>query len=605
MVQFAKPLNPFIVFCQKTIPLAFDESMSFMEAIYALKAYLENEIIPTVNTNAQAVTDLTNLVNQLQDYIEHYFDNLDVQEEINNKLDAMAEAGTLQEIIGEYLNATAIWGFDTVSSMKSSANLINGSFARTLGYYAKNDKGSALYKIRTITNDDVVDEKFILEMTNDNSLIAELIVTDTISPEQIGAKRNQTNDDAPYIQDCITYSKANGVKVTFGNNIYYVKSSLNIPEFYSIAFENITLQAIDTIAEGMINVKNIPVNKHHGVISNVILDQNNYAHAGIYVYHAYRRVFENILVKNTPATGYGILVDTPNNTTSGGNQFTHITGDGAYIGATFICDLVADNVYNNCDYRQYTVGFECGRFSRVYDFHGYIANVDEDDWYTNSIFIKIDSNGLLFADNLYPDTQNYIFHNSSSLPSHIGSVFYTHNPDTTQTSSIKFFYSTSDALKDQIFYRWRVTSLTLNVPRDVNFDLISPRKNNLNCSVFIDSVACTSGKTVEKPLRYINALLGVSNYTVAGFTDSSLILKGTCPYGVTTSKRKIALNDVVTNYGLFDGIYPYTFISSDTTYSGWVEVTGDDVNILPDANQLANFEFNVILPAQLKSKSTS
>ena len=72
MAEFAKPLNPFIVFCQKTIPLAFDESMSFMEAIYALKAYLENEIIPTVNSNAQAVVNLTNLVNQLQEYIEHY-----------------------------------------------------------------------------------------------------------------------------------------------------------------------------------------------------------------------------------------------------------------------------------------------------------------------------------------------------------------------------------------------------------------------------------------------------------------------------------------------------------------------------------------------------
>ena len=104
MAQFAEPLNPFVVFCQKTIPLAFDESMSYMEALYGLKAYLEEQIIPTVNSNAQAVQDLTTLVQQLEDYMEHYFDNLDVQQEINNKLDEMAEDGSLTNLIKAYVD---------------------------------------------------------------------------------------------------------------------------------------------------------------------------------------------------------------------------------------------------------------------------------------------------------------------------------------------------------------------------------------------------------------------------------------------------------------------------------------------------------------------
>ena len=37
--------------------------------------------------------------NDLHDYVEDYFDNLDVQEEINNKLDEMAQDGTLQECL--------------------------------------------------------------------------------------------------------------------------------------------------------------------------------------------------------------------------------------------------------------------------------------------------------------------------------------------------------------------------------------------------------------------------------------------------------------------------------------------------------------------------
>lgn len=40
---------------------------------------------------------------ELKDFVDTYFENLDVQEEINNKLDAMVEDGTLQEIIGNYL----------------------------------------------------------------------------------------------------------------------------------------------------------------------------------------------------------------------------------------------------------------------------------------------------------------------------------------------------------------------------------------------------------------------------------------------------------------------------------------------------------------------
>lgn len=122
---------------------------------------------------------------ELKDYVDDYFDNLDVQTEINNKLDDMVEAGTLQEIIGDYLNATAVWGFDTVSDMKSSTNLIAGSYARTLGYSAINDGGSALYKIREPGVGDVADEKLLIAV---GDLVAELITVDRVNVCQIGGK---------------------------------------------------------------------------------------------------------------------------------------------------------------------------------------------------------------------------------------------------------------------------------------------------------------------------------------------------------------------------------------------------------------------------------
>ena len=69
---------------------------------------------------------------------------------------------------------TWYFGFDNVESMQEAENLINGSFAKTMGYYTKNDGGASLYKIRTRTFEDIIDNGSIIEMNNE-SLVAELI----------------------------------------------------------------------------------------------------------------------------------------------------------------------------------------------------------------------------------------------------------------------------------------------------------------------------------------------------------------------------------------------------------------------------------------------
>lgn len=223
MVQFAKPLNPFIVFCQKTIPLAFDESMSFMEAIYALKAYLENEIVSTVNTNAQAVADLTNLVNQLQDYVEHYFDNLDVQEEINNKLDAMVEDGTLQEIITAYIQSNVAWCFDTVADMKLAENLISGSYAQTLGFYSANDGGGAMYKI---TDSGTANEMDVIAIGA--TLYANLQYGNEINVKQLGAYGDNTHSDDTFIARGVTLANSTSLPLEIPEGTYKIDNAITM-----------------------------------------------------------------------------------------------------------------------------------------------------------------------------------------------------------------------------------------------------------------------------------------------------------------------------------------------------------------------------------------
>lgn len=85
----------------KAIPVAFDESMSYYETLCGLLYYLKEVVIPTVNNNADAVAELQGLYEELKTYVDNYFTNLDVQEEINNKLDQMVEDGTLAKIINQ------------------------------------------------------------------------------------------------------------------------------------------------------------------------------------------------------------------------------------------------------------------------------------------------------------------------------------------------------------------------------------------------------------------------------------------------------------------------------------------------------------------------
>lgn len=185
-----------------------------------------NKVISSQNEVIEITESLTLAFNELQSFVEHYFDNLDVQEEINNKLDQMVEAGTLQEIIGEYLNATTVWGFDTVADMKASTNLIDGSFAKTLGRDTLNDGGGATYKIRNITNEDVVDDTHIISIGS-GTLIAELINPFVINPDTFAG-----DSDTAKLQNAIDYAteKYNDgypVIITL-NRLYDVADSLDI-----------------------------------------------------------------------------------------------------------------------------------------------------------------------------------------------------------------------------------------------------------------------------------------------------------------------------------------------------------------------------------------
>lgn len=91
---------------QMVLPTIYDDSLSYMELLNKV-VYIINLAIGDVDAVEENVAALLTAFEELQQYTNDYFDNLDVQEEINNKLDKMVEDGTFSSIINplvqEYL----------------------------------------------------------------------------------------------------------------------------------------------------------------------------------------------------------------------------------------------------------------------------------------------------------------------------------------------------------------------------------------------------------------------------------------------------------------------------------------------------------------------
>ena len=84
-------LYPFKFWCQKVLPLVYDDSLSYYELLCKVIDYL--------NKTMEDVTYLHDEFVKLKDFVDNYFKNLDVQQEINKKLDEMAKDGTLTAIL--------------------------------------------------------------------------------------------------------------------------------------------------------------------------------------------------------------------------------------------------------------------------------------------------------------------------------------------------------------------------------------------------------------------------------------------------------------------------------------------------------------------------
>lgn len=95
-----KNLTPFKWFVLENFPFIEADFDALTEWQLFCKLEKEiNKIINSENTLGTQMENITNAFIELQNYVNNYFDNLNVQDEINKKLNEMAESGELTEII--------------------------------------------------------------------------------------------------------------------------------------------------------------------------------------------------------------------------------------------------------------------------------------------------------------------------------------------------------------------------------------------------------------------------------------------------------------------------------------------------------------------------
>lgn len=226
-------LRPFTKFCMTigNLPSSYLVSLTYEEQLLWLCNYLKNKVIPTVKNNAEAVEELQNLYVQLKDYVDNYFKNLDVQEEINNKLDEMAENGTLESILLNYTNLEKIYNTHQ-DLLEDASNLYNNQKIKTLGFYNLNDGGGASYLVTNTLN-----ENKYQETLSDNKYIELINNDDFINVLKLGAKNDGTTDITSILTNALNYFN----NLYFPNGKYLISSTINLTKNTNFFSDDVVL----------------------------------------------------------------------------------------------------------------------------------------------------------------------------------------------------------------------------------------------------------------------------------------------------------------------------------------------------------------------------
>lgn len=191
----ATNMRPFEVGFKTIVPTVFDDTLTYYEMLTKMCDYL-NKLLADVRhvecdicNNQNAVAKVQELFNELQTYVNNYFKDLDVQQQINNKLDEMVIDGTLTEIVTPVL-----------SSYVAAIN----------------------QRIDYLSN--------------------------YVTPQMFGATGNGTTDDTNGVIECLAYAYANKLTAYFPEGSYLTTQEIVQTGFPTVKMDGIIVYDGDGIA---------------------------------------------------------------------------------------------------------------------------------------------------------------------------------------------------------------------------------------------------------------------------------------------------------------------------------------------------------------------
>lgn len=176
------------------------------------------EVKRVIAEAAQASKDVASI----REYVQNYFANLDVSDEINAKLEDMAQSGELENIIAAYLELNTPNVFATVADMAASPALVEGASAMTKGFHEANDGGGGFYNVVRVTNTLNVNGANVIALNN--PVLCAVLISNIANVRQYGAKGDGVTDDSPaFIAACDS-----GLPVHIPHGNFYINSEIPV-----------------------------------------------------------------------------------------------------------------------------------------------------------------------------------------------------------------------------------------------------------------------------------------------------------------------------------------------------------------------------------------